>query len=164
MAQIDLKNAVITFIEGGAATLEIKIGEGNLTYSEKRNVQYVKDRGELDYTRLGDEEPVDVSLDFVWEFLKGDTAGAGDVLITPEDFLKFRGGASAYVTTDPDPCAPACIDIKITYSVPCATIKDETILLKYFRYENLNHDLKAGSVSITGKCNVVEAEVTRVAQ
>jgi hypothetical protein len=48
-AQIDLKNVTIKIVDGAtpANELEIKIGEGNLTYSEKVNRQYIKDRGPL---------------------------------------------------------------------------------------------------------------------
>jgi hypothetical protein len=137
--------------------LEVKIGEGNLTYSEKRNIQYVKDRGTLDYTRLGDEEPVDVSFDFVWEFIRADTG----FLPTVEDALKKINEASTWVTSDADPCAPYAVNIEVMYYPPCGDVKIERILLKDFRYENLNHDLKGGTVSITGKANVVEADVTR---
>jgi hypothetical protein len=156
-AQIDLKNCTITLKDGGSNTLEVVIGEGNLVYTEKQNRTYYKDRGNLDTVRNGDEEPVEVKLDFTWEFLKGD----GDTTI--EDALKQRGGAAAWATTSADACEPYAIDIEIKYNPPCASIKNEVYLLSDFRWEQLDHDMRAGSVSVTGKCNITEATVTRTA-
>jgi hypothetical protein len=159
-AQIDLKNARIYIKDGGGNSLEVKVGEGNLTWSEKKNRQYYKNRGLLDTVRDGDEEPVDVKLDFTWEWLKADT---GDTP-TVEDALKKRGEAASWVTTSADTCEPYAVDIEIIYSPPCVDQKNETILLSDFRYESLDHDIKAGTVSVSGKCNVTEATVTRSAQ
>lgn len=157
MAQFDLKNAVIKIKDGGTEELEVIVGDGNLTYDEKKAREYVMNRGKIYTVRDGDEEPLEVSLDILWEFLK---ASSGEPP-TIEDALKNRGEASTWVSTSTDPCEPYCVDIEITYSPNCTGVENEVILLKYFRYENLNHDLKAGTVSTSGKCNVVEATVTR---
>ncbi len=161
MAVIDLKNATITLQDGTDGTplfIELKVGDGTLQYTEKRNLEYKKNRGALDSVRLGDEEPVEVKFDFNWEFLKGD----GDTTI--EDALKRRGGAAAWVSTDDDPCAPYTLDIIIEYIPPCSAVKKEIITLSDFRQEQLDHDPKAGTVSCSGKCNITEAAVTRVDQ
>ena len=160
-AQIDLKRATIKLKDGGAEELTVKIGEGNLTYSEARNIEYTLDRGTLDEVREGDEVPIDVSLDFVWEYLKGST-GSGTP--TVEDVLKNTGEASDWVSTDADTCRPYAVDIEITYQPSPATCGDmEIILLSDFRYESLDHDLRAGTVATTGKCNVTKATITRQA-
>lgn len=159
-AQFDLKNATIYIKDGGSEVLEVKIGEGNLTYSEKKARVYYRDRGKLDTVRDGDEEPVDVSLSFTWEFLK---AATGDAAPTIEDALKKRGLAASWVSSDDDACNPYSVDIEIKYNPPCAAIKNEVYLLSDFRYEQLDHDTKAGTVSVTGKCNITEATVTRTA-
>jgi hypothetical protein len=159
MAQIDLKNATIKFKDGGSEELEVKIGEGNLSWTEKVNRIYTKDRGLLNDVRDGDEEPVEVSMDFIWEFLKSST---GDPP-SPEDVLKQRGEASAWVSTDDDECRPFAIDIEVLYEPPCGGAENERIVLNDFRYEQLQHDLRNASVSVTGKCNVTEATITREA-
>jgi hypothetical protein len=147
-------NAVITLLP---RQLKIKIGEGNLTYSEKRSLEYKKDRGKIDTVRLGDEEPVDVSFEFWWEFLKASTG------LTPtiEDVLKNRGEASNWKSTAPDSCEPYAIDVVVVYNPICTNVEKEKIVLNMFRYESLNHDLKAGQISCSGKCNVKEATVSR---
>lgn len=161
MAVIDLKKATLTFVDGTPTTpntLEVKIGEGNLTYDEKVNREYIKDKGVLSTVRNGDEEPMDVKLDFMWEFLY---AGDAPVTPTPEDVLKQRGGAAAWVSSDSDACAPYAVDITILYEPDCDTINNELIVLPDFRYETLSHDMRAGSVSVTGKCNATDATITR---
>jgi len=160
-AQIDLKRAIIKIKDGSSPvnTLEVKVGEGNLTFNETRNMEYTLDRGTLDEVREGDQVPVDVSLDFIWEYLKGQT---GSNTPTIEDALKKRGEAADWTSSDSDACRPYAVDLEITYSPSPVTCGDmEIILLQDFRWEGLNHDLRAGSVAVTGKCNITEATVTR---
>ena len=138
--------------------LQIRIGEGNISWTEKRMITYVKDRGLLDTVRRGDEDPVEVKLDATWVFLKAST---GDTP-TIEDVLKNRGEAAAWTTSASDPCEPYAVDLVIEYTPPCSTEQLEIYTIRDFRYEELGHDLKAGQLSITGKANVVEVDVTRV--
>lgn len=162
MAAIDLKNATIKIKDGTTPTpneLEITIGEGNLTYNEKINIIYTKNRGALDEVREGDEEPLEVNFDFVWEFLKANTGDDPSV----EDVLKKRGEASGWVSTDADACRPYAVDIEILYTPPCGGAYLEKIVFPDFRPEQLNHDLRNASVSVSGKCNVTEPTITRVA-
>lgn len=158
---IDLKNCVIEVFDGTPSTpnsIEMVVGEGNITYDESRVIEYLKDRGALDTTRLGDEEPMDVTMDFRWIFLTG---SSGDPP-TIEDALKKRNEAADWISSETtDPCAPYCVDIKITNTPICDDEEIEVIWLRAFRYEKLGHDPKTGQVSCTGKCNAVEAEVSR---
>ncbi len=160
-AVIDLKDAVITIRDGGSNSVEVKIGEGNLTYSEKRNMQYILDRGALDEVREGDEVPVDVNMNFTWEYLR---AASGSGTPTIEEALKNIGEASDWVSSDADACRPYAVDIQVLYKPsPVSCGDQETILLSDFRWEDLSHDLRGGSVAVTGKCNVTQATVTRQA-
>lgn len=149
-------NAAITF---GPRRLDVKLGEGNMTYSEKRNMEYVLDRGQLDTVKEGDDVPVDVKLDFTWEFLRASTGQ----FPTIEDVLKQRGEASGWTSSSADECEPYAVDIEIEYDPPCGGEEREIILLQDFRWEALDHDLKQAQVSVTGKSNVKEAAVSRVA-
>jgi hypothetical protein len=158
MAVFDLKNATVTIKDGTATplTLAAKVGDGNLQFTEKRNIEYKMDRGFVDTTRLGNQEPMEVKLEFNWIFLRGDT---GDYtannwvnVISIRDAFTQTGGASAWVSSD-------TVDVVILYA-PCAG-KTETITLKYFRYEQLDYDAKAGTISVSGKCNVVAPTLIR---
>lgn len=166
-ASIDLKDAVIKIKDGGSNEIEVKIGEGNFTWTEARNIEYTLDRGRLDDVRRGDEIPVDVSFDFLWEYLKGPSSAstASGGLPTIEDALKQRGAAAGWVSTDPDGCRPYAVDLVIEYTpTPAACGDKETITISDFRWESLDHDLRGASVAVSGKANVTEADVVREAQ
>lgn len=168
--KIDLKHCIFELIDGtptavgppatAPKTLEINIGEGTLTWSEKRNIEYVKNRGLLDTTREGDQDPVDIRFDFVWEELR---SSSGDTTPTPYEVLKNIGAASTWKTTGGDPCEPFAIDIRITHSFPCGGVDDEIVYFDQFRYESMDGDPKAGTISVTGKANVIAPTITRVA-
>jgi hypothetical protein len=162
MATFDLKNAVILIKDGTGApnTLTVNLGEGTLQYTERRNLTYRKNRGVLDDVVLGDEEPVDVQIDAVWEYLKASTGGTPTI----EDVLKKRGEAADWTSTDADTCRPYAVDIEITLTPPCSADDKEIILLENFRWEEIQHNANEGQLSITGKCNVTEASVTRTSQ
>jgi hypothetical protein len=162
MAQFDLKNAVVRFKDGSGTpkTLDLNIGEGTVTYDERRNMEYVRNRGVLDTVREGDEEPMDVRLDLKWEFLKSNTTTNP----TAEDALKQRGGAADWVSSDTDTCAPYAVDIEIWYDPKCATEDTEDIILPDFRWESISHDADAGTIAVTGRCNATQALSTRAAQ
>ena len=169
MAQIDIKNATIFLRDGGAGTnqqeLEITIGEGNLTYTERRNIDYTLDRGVLDEVREGDEVPVEVSLDATWTYITANNV-TGDAP-TIEDALKKRGPAATWISSDSDTCRPFALDIVIEYQPDCsdssANKPREVITLPDFRYEQIDHDLRAGTFAITGQCNTTEATAVREA-
>ena len=142
-AQIDLKKATLTVKDGGTgAGVELKIGEGNLTYSESRTIEYTLDRGVLDEVREGDEVPVDVSFECVWTDMKG-----GDI-------KKIITGVG-YTSTDTDTCRPYACDLVIAYTpspTGCGTAS--TVTLPDFRWEKCDSDMRAGTLSFSGKCNV----------
>jgi hypothetical protein len=154
---VPANDAAITF---AGRTLEIKIGDGNLDYTENRNMDYRLDRGELDTVREGDDAPMDVKLDFVWEFL---TASSDDSTPTIEDVFKHRGLAAGWDSSDSDSCAPYAIDVEIEHEPPCTGEQREIILLPDFRWESFEHNAKDAQISVAGKCNSKEAVVSRAA-
>ena len=79
-------DAAITFLP---QQLEVKIGEGNITYTEKSDYTYLLDRDNLDTVKEGKDVPLDVKWDSVYEFI---TTGTSEE-ITPMDALKGIGAA-----------------------------------------------------------------------
>ncbi len=145
---------VMTFI---SQRIEVKIGEGNLSWTEAKEYEYLLDRGDLDTVREGDEQPLEVSLEFVYEYIK--TESGEDV--TPVDAIKQAGEASEWVSSSSDLCEPYAVDLVVIHCMPCGTAQDETVLLSDFRWESLEYDLDAATISVSGRCNVSEATVTR---
>lgn len=165
-AQIDLKKATVKIKDGSVTPkeIEVKIGEGNLTYTEARNIEYNLNRGSLTggTVREGDEVPVAVSLDFVWEYIKGSGT-------TPsiEEAIKGIGIAETqgWISSDADACQPYAVDIEILYQpTPWNCGDQETITLADFRWESLDHDLSAGTISCSGNCNITQVTAVREAQ
>lgn len=139
--------------------VDVKIGEGNLTYTENKEMEYQLDRGLLDTVREGDQQPLDVTIDFAYEFV---TTGTGEA-ITPVDALKGKNGASEFTSSATDPCEPYAIDIEIDHNPgQCAgSVEREITLFPDFRYDSLEFDLDEATISTTGRCNVTEPTITR---
>ena len=142
----------------GGRKLEIKVGEGNVSFTENTPREYLLNRGILDTVRDADEVPMDVSFDFVWEFL---SAVGSSAIPTIKEVLKQTGEASTWLSTSDDACEPYCCDIEINYDPGCGGANTELIELKYFRPESLEHNISDAQISCTGKCNVTEAVETR---
>lgn len=143
----------------GQKSYTIKIGEGNLTYSEHRNIEFTRDRGALDTVRTADEEPLDLSIDATWEWITG-VSGSGTA--TLEDVLKKIGEAAAWVSTADDTCQPYCVDIEVWNAPGCTNIEDEIIMFEEYYYETVDHDLSEGTLATAGRCNRTTAEASRV--
>lgn len=139
--------------------IEVTIGDGNLTYSEKRELQYELDRGELDSVRQGDDQPMEITLDMVYEFV---TTGTSET-ITPVDALKRKGSAAEWVSSSSDACEPYSVDLEVQHEPSCsgAGVEDEVTLFPDFRWDSLEFNLKDATISATGRCNAVEPTVTR---
>lgn len=146
----------ITF---GPQVLEVKLGEGNFTYDENRELVLLRNRGLLDTYREGDEQPMDVAFDFTWEFLKSISGAATPTI---EEVFKHEGAAADWVSSNTaDPCASYVIDIEIINAPDCGNVLAEVIRLPQFFYTQLSHDSDAAQVSVTGQCNAAKAVITR---
>ena len=150
-------SGVLTF---AANQLDIKIGDGNVTYTENSEYEYDLDRDTLDSVRAGAEVPIDVSLDFVYEYI---TTGTGED-ISPMDALKQKGGAALWVSSSSDPCEPYSVDVEIVHTPICTTAEIETTVFPDFRSESREVNFGDAAVSVSGRCNVTEPTITRTAQ
>jgi hypothetical protein len=149
-----IDDAVITFL---AQQIEVTLGDGNLTWTLNKEYEYLLDRGNLDTVREGDQVPLDVVLDSVYEFI---TTGTNET-ISPYDAMNGTGGASEWVSSSADPCEPYAVDVEVEHVQNCGTAQNETTLLPDFRYDTLDVDLDAATISFTGRCNAVSPTVTR---
>lgn len=151
-------NQVVTV---GPNRLEIKVGDGTLTYSETKNREYKLNRGKLDKVRNGDEAPLEVSLTLAWTYIKSATGEPP----SPEECLKNSGNASTWVSTGQG-CDPFAVNLVIK-NAPTACVGEtnpvETITFPEFRYEKLDHDAKAGTIATSGKCNALVPTIVRSA-
>lgn len=154
-----------TIADGSAITfqsqqIEVKIGDGNLTYTEAKNYNYELDRGTLDTVREGDDIPVSLALAFVYEFVRTGT----NETITPSDAIKGVGGAAGWISTSADKCEPYAIDMVVEHAVNCSgAVNPESEFTTFpdTRYDQLAYDLGAASISVTARAFATEATVTR---
>ncbi len=137
--------------------IEVKIGDGNLTWTVNREFEYLLDRGDLDTVREADQVPLDVTLDMVYEFI---TTGT-DNIVTPYDALNGVGGADEWVSSSDDPCEPYAVTLEIEHDPPCGSEETEITTLTDFRYDTLEADLSAATVVATGRCNSVLPDFER---
>ncbi len=71
--RIDLKCSTITFKDSGSEKeVTLRVGEGNITWNEPCDYVYELDRGCLDIVRERDQQPLQVSIDMAYEFVKSD--------------------------------------------------------------------------------------------
>lgn len=165
-ALFDIKNAVIKIEDGAdpANTLTVKIGEGTIGWTERKERRYILDRGVLDSVRNEDETPLEVKLDFMWEYIKGGLGSEDPPTI--EEALKQTGNAADWTSSDDDTCQPYAVNLVIYYTpTPSACGDKETITIADFRYEQIEYDARnSDTVSITGRANVTEPTVVREAQ
>lgn len=145
-----------TSLGTGPRSFSIKVAEGVIDYTEYKDRKYTLDRGKLGTVMNADEKPMDVKVDAIWENL---TDGS---VFTFEDALKQRNDCSDWTSTDPDQCQPYCVDLEVAYDPDCG-VEREFITLQLFRYEQIGHQFKAGALSCSGKCNIQEADLLRVA-
>ena len=139
--------------------LEIKIGEGDLSWTESREFNYDLDRGRLDTVRQGDDQPVDVEMAFTFEYVTTESGKA----VTPVDALKRTGEASEWVSSSSDACEPYAVDVYAVHCIPCGTDQNQDFLLSDFRWESLDYSIADASISVSGRCNVTEITSTRAA-
>ena len=143
----------------GQKSISVKIGEGNLTYSEKRPVEFIRDRGAIDTVKNADEEPMDLSFDIMWEWISTEHGATATV----EDALKRLNDAHDWASTADDDCQPYCVDVELWNAPGCGSLDDELIVFEEFYYETLDHDVREGTVSAAGRCNRTVATPRRVA-
>lgn len=139
--------------------LSIKIGDGDLTWTEAREFNYDLDRDVLDTVRQGEEQPLEIDLNFIYDFVTTES----DQTITPVDALKQIGEASEWVSSSSDLCEPYAIDVFVVNCQPCGTDQDEELLFQDFRYESLEYSIRDAAIAVSGRCNVTDAQATRTA-
>lgn len=148
-------NAVVTFI---GRALEVNIGDGNVTWGEKKEYNYDLNKGILDTVRQGNDVPTDLSISAIYDFIK---APSSDLTPTIEEALKQTGRAAAWVSSSSDLCEPYAVDIEIDHVPVCSGVDKETTTIPDFRYESLDHDPREATISATGRANVTQATTTR---
>ena len=143
------KTAALTF---APQQIEVKIGDGDLKYTEANQYHYDLDRGKLDTVREGDDVPMELAMNFTFDQVKSGTSE----VITPIEAIKGIGPASEWVSTSSDPCEPYSVDVVVDNVRPCGAAKSRTYTFPDFRAEKRDYDFKSANIAVNGKCNATE--------
>ena len=139
-------NELITFLP---QLISIKLGEGDVKWTEKNEYTYDLDRGNLDGVRRANDVPMDVSFNFIFDHVRSSSGEA----ILPFEAITGLGAASEWVTSSIDKCEPYAVDIIVIDNPPCNVLQRETLTFTDFRSESREASFKDASISISGRCN-----------
>jgi len=156
MARIDAKYCTITLEDGAKHSVEVKLGDGDVSWTEHRDMEYMLDRGNLDTVREADQAPVDLTIDAVYEYYSQvSTAGSFSV-----NELAM-GSAVGLTTSDTaDTCAPYACTVTIEYEPICAGATKETIVFTKCRFETADFSIKDATINLQGRCNILRPTAT----
>lgn len=159
---INFKYANLKILDGTGSplTYTVLFGEGNLSYDEQKNREFILDRGNLatGAVRDGDDVPCSVQIEGQWTEQRAVSGGP----VTLEEALKKVGAAAAWVSVG-DVCEPYCVNLQFEYGAECAGTLGHRLTFGKFFYEQLSFDAKAGTMKISGKCKVVSPTIIRTA-
>jgi hypothetical protein len=184
---LNLLNADTHTFDATATTyVAVKVGEGNISWTEARGITYKRDHGRLvsvDSTGqevyvgeaiAGDESPCEVSFDIVFEsYISSGTE------VDPVSALKGTSTATKYAngTSKPtkivegdsgdlddwtnadtiDTCAPWSVNLVAQFDPGChADAQVEVLWFPRFRWDSLQFDISNGQISCQGKCSALK--------
>lgn len=149
-------NAVITL---RGRSVFIKVGDGSINYDSNRAYLYDLDRGLIDTVREGDQVPMDITLDLIYEYIRSVTAATPTVV----EAIYREGNASVWENADADPCTPYAVDIVVEFVATCGGVAPEVTILPAVRFEKVAVNTKDAKITGTGKSNSVRPTITRPA-
>lgn len=156
----NLRDGTLTINDGDSNTLVVVLDEGNLEFSETRNVIQVKNRGVLDHLRSGDEEAVTVSFTGRYLYLLKDTGDTDETVSVREALLK-KGGASGWASTGVTG-EPYQVELVFEVANP-GGVKDETITFAHFAVTRLTvgEGAEADTIRVEGIDYETEPAIAR---
>lgn len=124
--RIELKCSTITFKDSGSdREVTLGIGEGNITWSEQPRFDFMLERGCLDTVRLSDQQPLEVSIDMTYNYIKCDH----------EDWMSIVKAGQTTISLQ-------CEDNGEIYNYQ----------FDGFMWETMTWDLNCATFSIDGRC------------
>lgn len=149
-------NDVVTFYP---RKVEVKVGEGDIEHTKNKDPQIDTDRGALDGARSGNEQAMEVSFAFVYDWLRSSTTDAPTV----DEVLEREGEAADWTNAAADTCEPYQVTLKVIDAPDCGSEQAEIIIYPYFLPTSISASVEAASVSVSGLCVATKPTVRRVA-
>jgi len=139
--------------------LEVKVGEGDIEHTKNKDPQVDLDRGVLDGARAGNEQPMDVSFSFVYDWIRSSTTDVPTV----DEVLEREGEAADWTNAAADTCEPYQVTLKVIDAPDCGSEQAEILLFKYFLPQSISASVESATVSVSGVCVATKPTVYRVA-
>ena len=147
-------SAALTF---KSQQINVKIGEGNLTYTEHRDYQLpARPRTVGHGARAQGRADGREARRRVRAHHQRHQRGR-----LPDGRLEGHNSAVEWVSSSPDQCEPYCIDVLVEYDPPCAPVNRETTVFPMFRAETREMNYNAATIVLSGKCMAKEPTVYR---
>ena len=142
--------------------IEVTIGEGNLSYKETYNREYLLNRGVINTVKNADDTPLEVSFDIEWDYISSACPLLNATIPTIPEALKGVGAAADWVNSSADTCEPHAVNIEF-WNVPSCTGSNfnEKHIFADFRVEGLDYNAGDSQISCTGKCNILAPVIRR---
>lgn len=165
MKMISLKNCKVTLSDATTPvkkSVELAIGDGDITFTETANYIYPMDRGVIMNCLEDDDAPMSVSFEFIF----GDMVTSGG-FTSPLDLIKGINCTSTEVDGEgnANPCAAYACDITIE---PDGNVTEcdinEKITLARFSYTGLNYQPNERKITCNGECSVSKAAFTAIVE
>lgn len=144
-----------------ARSVEYKVGDGTLTWSESQQFEYTENKGDLDGVKENDEVPVTLDTSFTWEEFRAVMSSGSPTAV---DALLQIGEASGWTSTSDDTtgCSPYCVDLEIEINPNCGNQKKEYIVFEEFNWDDIAPNYKDGKVAFKGSANRVRPKYYRI--
>jgi hypothetical protein len=151
---IELKNCNLYILDAtGSNYLAVRIGEGTLTYSTKKDIIPRKSRGNLYQLREGEEQVTEVNFQFIWDNI----TSSGEEPPTVEEALDGLAPGWVSASNAVDPHGPYTTNLQLVNQVPCYGVSGgfitETFNFPIFAYTDLSHSVKDSMVDCKGISN-----------
>ena len=142
-----LRDGTIKIYDGGSNVVTVDLEDGDFSWSEKRPINVVMDRGAISHARKANEEYSDVSFSAKLQTLSTHAA------TTVYDALTKTGGAAAWVSAAP---AGSAYAVKLEFSTldpDTGTAADDLIYFSPMWIENIDmsEGEESGVLSFSGR-------------
>lgn len=161
----NFRDGIMKIVDGTTPTaneLEIVLDQGDVSYTEVRNVNTILDRGVLYAFREGDDQPIEVTFSFMLTGMTG-----ADSSVEVRDALLHVGNASGWANTSTQTGELASNNIEFTILDPSplntGSATDEKLVFPNFVVTSiaLAEDQAATRVTVTGQCLAKSPTITR---
>ncbi|HHA19193.1 MAG TPA: hypothetical protein ENK70_05755 [Methylophaga sp.] len=140
MSRRGLRDAVLTIQDGFGQSVAVKIGKGTISWTEKRNIEYIRNRGNLYCVKQLKDDATEVQFSFRWEWLSNITGvSIYEALTCSIEGWQTTGGF----------CEPPAVDLYLTIT-PKNCEESEIIVFNEFRLTLRNPSIREGQIRARG--------------